>query len=333
MAMKIARIPLQPYSRFHFGEFKHDVNLGLSTTSLFAHSDTLFSALVNSYASIGDAAKLVESFKKDQINISSLFYYLKNADTTVFFLPKPIFLETDTKFDEYYKLRNKIKFVSLSVWEKGFDQMNWPDPTKYKIIQNEFLLSNDEYNHLNTNSDIPEINIFKIVQSPKSPIRKNTPKDSIYYQADIEIANEVIESLEIGFYFLYKAEDEFETMLKDAVNILSKSGIGGEKNNMGQIIMDPVFEELNMTIESDKFTNISVVSPKNTDDFGQIKLYKCFIRGGRNLSHADPYKTIRLIKEGALVTKELKGQLAEIGTDDSGNKALRNGKAFLIPVL
>ena len=52
------------------------------------------------------------------------------------------------------------------------------------------------------------------------------------------------------------------------------------------------------------------------------------------MNHGVPYKTVRLIKEGALVTtKELKGQLVEIGRDDHNHTAFRNGRAFLIPVL
>jgi CRISPR type III-A-associated RAMP protein Csm4 len=187
--MKIARIPLQPFSRFHFGEFKFDVNLGLSATSAFAHSDTLFSALINSYAYINDAGTLVEAFEGDQINISSLFYYLKNGDKLIFFLPKPVFLETDSKFDGYHKLRNKIKFVSHSVWQQGFNQEQWANQDEYKIIQNEFLISKDEYDDFIKGIEVPELKIYKTVQNPKSPIRKNAPDDSIFYQTDVEIAD------------------------------------------------------------------------------------------------------------------------------------------------
>lgn len=329
--MKIARIPLRPYSRFHFGEFRFDVNLGLSTTSIFAHSDTLFSALVNCYAGINNADNLIRAFENQQINISSLFYYIKNKDKTVFFLPKPIFLETDSKSDGYHKLRNKIKFVSLSVWEKGFDQKNWSDDSTYKIIQQEFVLLKKEYD-LIKGAMGSEINICQSVQSPKSPIRKNSPDDSIFYQADIEIANNKNTLLEIGFYFYYEAKNNYEKMLKDAVNIMSKSGIGGEKNHMGQTMCDPVFEKLDINIQSDRFTNVSIVSPKDLEDFRQLSLYKSFIRGGRNLTHSTPYKAVRLIKEGALTTRSLRGQLIEIGKDDHGNTAFRNGNAFLIPV-
>lgn len=299
---------------------------------MFAHSDTLFSALINSYVKINNADEFVKAFKHKQINISSLFYYLKSNDKIIYFLPKPAFLETDSKSDGNHKLRNKIKFVTLSVWENGFDQENWANQSTYKIVQNEFILTKKEYDDIIKEAGIPEISICRIIQSPKSPIRKNAPDDSIYYQADIEIASNNSDSIETGFYFLYEVENGYETMLKDAVNIMSKSGIGGEKNNMGQIMSDPEFDELEINIQSDKFTNVSVVSPEDYEDFKQISLYKSFVRGGRNLKHGKPYQTVRMIKEGALATQFLKGHLVEIGTDDFGNTALRNGNAFLIPV-
>lgn len=331
--MKIVRIPLQPNSRFHFGEFKFDVNLGLSTTSSFAHSDTLFSALVNSYANIDDAGIFVSAFNDGLINVSSLFYYLKNGDKFICFLPKPVFLEMDSKSDGNHKLRNKIKFVSLAVWQNGFNQEKWADRSEFMIIQNEFVLTKAEFDVFIGGTGLTEINIYKTIQSPKSPIRKNSTNDSIYYQTDIEISSNDKTDIEIGFYFFYVAEDDYELMLKDATNILSKSGIGGEKNNMSRMMGDPQFEELDLGIDSEKRTNISLVSPKDLNDFQKVTRYKTFIRGGRALNHGGKYKTIRLITEGALVNGDLEGQLVEIGTDDSNNRAFRNGKAFLIPVL
>jgi len=248
-------------------------------------------------------------------------------------LPKPVFLETDSKYDGNYKLRNKIKFVSLSIWQQGFSQEKWADQSEFKIIQNEFLMSKQEYDEFITGTGMTELNIYKIVQSPKGPSNRNAPKDSIFYQTDIEISSNSNAVIEIGFYFFYEAEDNLEVMLKDATNILSKSGIGGEKNNMSRIMGDPIFEELDLDIESLKLTNISLVSPRDIEDFSHVTLYKTFIRGGRSLNHGGQFKTVRLITEGALVNGNLEGQLIEIGTDDYNNKAFRNGKAFLIPVL
>jgi CRISPR type III-A-associated RAMP protein Csm4 len=180
-------------------------------------------------------------------------------------------------------------------------------------------------------TNILELKIFNIVQSPKSPIRKNSSDDSIFYQTDIEIADNGIDNLETGFFFLYNAEKDAEVMLKDATNIMAKSGIGGERNNMGRIMPDPVFGDFNPGIHSYMYSNISVISPKDLNDFAKIKWYKTFIRGGRKLNNGNQYKTVRMIKEGADVSMDTEGQMVEIGIDDNNNMALRYGKAFLIP--
>ncbi len=327
--MKIAKIPLEPNSRFHFGEFNIDVNIALSSTSNFAHSDTLFSALINSYNLVGDANSFVKQFINSQINISSLFYYIKRGNKQILFLPKPVFLEIDAPNDGHHKFRNKIGFISLSIWNQGFNQNEWTTD-KYRVINNKFLLLASEYDTLIKNLNITNLDIFSVVQTPKSPIRNS--EDSIFYQTDIEIANNESEEIKIGFYFYYNAEEDAEIMLMDATNLLSKWGIGGEKNNMGRVLGDPIFENFVFDKPSEKYTNISLVSPKNLDDFNKIKYYKTIIRGGRKLRSGKQYKTVRLIKEGAQVLRDLEGQYIKIGTDSNNNPALRNGKAFLIPV-
>jgi len=335
--MKIARIPLLPNSRFHFGEFKVDVNVGLSSTSIIAHSDTLFSALINSYNIINDAGKMVDAFRDRKLNISSLYYYLEINQQIIYFLPKPVFIDADSKIDGNHKLRNKIKFVSKKIWEQGFNQNEWQNNQKYIILQNEFVLLKEEFDSILPGIDADKIKIFNIIQSPKSPHpqvpeRKNDPKDSIFYLTNLEINDNKIKDLIIGFYFIYSSSEEFEIQLRDAVNVLAKSGIGGEKNNMGRTMGDPQFDEFHLDLESENFTNVSVVSPANYSDFQNISLYKSFIRGGRKTSSGGGYKVVRMIKEGALVSNKLEGKLIIIGTDDNNNDALRNGLAYLLPV-
>jgi CRISPR type III-A-associated RAMP protein Csm4 len=334
MKIKTARIPLEAGSRFHFGEFRIDVNVGLTSTSVFAHSDTLFSAIINCAATIDNATNLVNAFGNSKVNISSLFYYLKQGDLVVYFLPKPVFLEKDNKIDGKHKKRNKIKFVSLGIWNEGLKADKWLDnESKYIILQDEFVLTIEEYGLLFPKNNFSEFRIYEITQSPKSPIRK-IADESIYYQTDIVIPSNRIE-IETGFYFLYEATDDTDIWLKDAVNILSKTGIGGEHNNMGQIMGDPVYGEIDITDnDTGQFTNVSLVNPKDVDEYNNILQYKTIIRGGRKLLSDSNYQVVRFILEGAElnVQSKIAGRLVEIGTDDFSNKAYRNGKAFLIPV-
>ncbi|MDP2722172.1 MAG: hypothetical protein Q8O72_05405 [Bacteroidales bacterium] len=333
--MKAIRIPFQPHSHFHFGDFKVDTNVALSSTSYFAHSDTFFSALVNAYAEgVGNADDFVKSFSTGEINISSLFYYLKKGETIVYLLPKPVFLDLYSPRDGKHKLRNQVKFISNGVWTKGCAIADWDNKEKYMFIQNhDVLLTKKEVELLGlTEKDT----VFTIVDIPKSPIRKNDPKDSIYYQADVETGN--LKEVEIGFYFLYEAETSDELELKRAINLLAYSGIGGEKNNTGRTMSDPVFiEGLELTPDENPemtagFTNLSLLNLANPDELANITFSQTLLRGGRKSGNGE-YSVVRMIAEGALLaTDDKMGRLVEIGIDLDGNTAVRNGLAFIVPL-
>ncbi len=335
--MKAVRIPLKPFSHFHFGEFKVDSNVALSTTSDIAHSDTLFSALVNAYAEgVGGANDFVKYFSEGKIKLSSLFYYLKKGETIVYLLPKPVVVDINSPRDGKHKLRNQIKFVSKGIWTQGIDPGVWLNNTNhFCFIQNhDILLTKEEFESLGlTEKDT----VFSVVDIPKSPIRKNDPEDSIYYQADIEIGE--IEEVEIGFYFMYDATDEVEVELKRSISILVYSGIGGEKNTTGRTIEAPVYVEDFTIRQPDKtstmakgFTNLSLLNPADFVDLDNVTYSQALLRGGRKSGNGE-YKVVRMIAEGALLsTDDIKGRLVEIGTDLDGNTVFRNGLAFTIPL-
>ncbi len=328
--MKVIRIPLEPHSHFHFGEFKIDSNVALSSTSAFMHSDTLFSAMVNICANVNDNAEsFVELYKQGSITISSLFYYLKKGDVIIYLLPKPGFIDLFSPHDGKHKLRAKVNMVSLGVWEKGFETKAWTESENYRFLQNkEIVLTSEEFDQIGLKEDDW---IYNIVDIPKNPIRKMSEDDSIYYQADVEIGK--IEDVEIGFYSFYDLKPEFnENELKKIIQILRYSGIGGEKSHTGRTMQEPVLDEINMNISNDPtlsggFTNMSLLNPTE-DDLPQIEYSQTLLRGGGH-NGKELLKVVRMIKEGALLkSAEVKGRLVAIGTDFEENTVLRNGRAF-----
>ena len=340
MKLKITKIPLKPYTKFHFGAFSTDNNVALNSTSLFAHSDMLFAALVNSYSDLfGGAEDFIAEFKNDKLAISSQFYYIEKEEESIYLLPKPLFLDIFTKRDGQHKSRNRIQFVSLKIWEQGFDPSNWIDEkgnitNDYALIQDgAILLTKDEYETFNFSE---KTTIFKISDTPKSPIRAHH-NASIFYQADVEIAF-INKDTSVGLYFFYQADENAEVKLKTATNALAKSGFGGEKSNMGRTMKDPKFEELDITekdtTDYDKsFTNISLISPKDKNELDKIKYFKTILRGGAGHNGAtNLYNVIRMIKEGSLIKDNIVGNIVNIGKDFKEREVLRYGKAFLLPI-
>ncbi len=338
--IKVARIPLKSFSRFHFGELKLDHDLALSDTSLFAHSDTLFSALVNGYSRFANGADdFINLFKVNGgIRISSLFYYIENIDgentERVYFLPKPVFLDIESPktSDGSHKRLNRIKFVSTGVWQNGFEANRWfdeIDPAHF-IVQNMFVMTKREHELMGS----PTLDdIVTTVLSPKSP-KRGEDGQAIYYQADVETGSNV--NVIIGIYFLYEAEGQDEIELKIATNVMAYTGIGGEIKNTGRTVRSqPEFDILNMGPSETQsvYVCVSLLNPQE-EELNKVIFYSSTLRGGRLLGNSkDHSKVVRMIEEGALLkSPDIKGRLIELGPDEHGRIIYRLGTSFLIPV-
>ncbi len=323
----IFKIPLQPYTRFHFGDFRMDEHIALGNTTEWAHSDLLFSALVNNYHELtGNAESFVEHFINDEIKISSVFYYLEKDDKTIYLLPKPVFLDLDSPRDGQHKKRNRIKFISYEVWKQTLDPSKWIDKggeegNDYKLIQEgEILTTKEEAGIFGLND---KSTVFYKEEHPNSPIRKMSPKQSIFYETDLHTGK--IEEVEIGLYFMYEANETLKNELKRAVQVMRYAGIGGNRTVIGRTMTKGI-KEATLDFDGDSLINVSLINPVDESELNQVKYFKTILRGG--VVH---YDVVRMIKEGALLENDIKGQLVVIGTDAMDNEALRYGKAFIIP--
>lgn len=342
--MKVIKIPLRPYTRAHFGELKIDHDLALTDTAEFAHSDTLFSALVHAHArhtEKDNAEDFIDYFKQDKIKISSLFYYLTNNKTTVYFLPKPSHLSIYDAKDGQHKIRNKIAYVSHGVWANGLESKKWLEGSEYVLIDKNMVMTQAEFERLGLEeSDKSKLKIFSIVTTPKSP-QRGPEGAAIYYQADVQIAAKPTHAgtgakadFEIGWYYIYEADGQAETDLRIATNIVAYTGIGGEITNTGRTPKSEpkLIADLPDLPSADRYCNVSLLCPADATEFAQVEYYQTTLRGGRRISKEENVKVVRMIRECALVkTKNIKGQIPRLGTDNNGHDILRLGKPLLIP--
>ena len=275
--MKIVRFPLKPMSHFHFGEIAQDEKSNLATTSVYPHSDTLFSSLVNSYAQAFESNE-VDLFINDFIDratvISSMFFYLNIEGAYTYFLPKPLSYNTKSIGRDYYKKLKKIEFVSTSVWESVTDPNDFFNPDICSIIQEKFVVTKGEI-ALNL---INEVKIYSKITQPKNPFRKEDDKQSIYFETDLEIADNTknAKPIEIGYYFLYKSTHE--DRLKVAINLMSLSGIGGGRSTGTGVLGIPEYEDIRSFDFSSTQTKIncciSLAIPENPIEFEKFELNK-----------------------------------------------------------
>lgn len=341
--MKIARIPLQAHTRFHFGVMKFDHDLALADTTFYAHSDTLFSALVHSYDRLHESGEqLIDRFRDGSLKVSSLLFYLRSKnkpEVSVYFIPKPLFLEARSgkRADGRHKERNRIKFVSLGVLEQGFRADDWLEQKAFHVLQKSFVITEAEREALGqTPADLNDLRIAEKVLSPKSPQRSHVQNASIFYQTDLQIGDS--DQLEIGWYCWYEAEAEAEHMFKQALNVMAYTGIGGEIYNTGRTI--PAAPEFSSVVLPEvtthrAYTNVGLLNPKDAEELGKVSFYQTAFRGGRT-GTGDPNgkaKVVNMIVEGALISSEsVRGRLVELGVDEQERTIYRNGTTLLIPI-
>ena len=345
--MEAVILKCRPGAQFHFGEIAQDVNTSLSDTSNIIHSDTLFSALIFTLnlTQPEKINEIVECFRSGQIKISSGYYCLENDGDFSFFLPKPV--HYNLLKVENPKALKKVEFISKNVWEAGILANEWEDHCF--IIQKKFVLSKGELSE-ELNSKLEKLKFYNKHTLPKVAVHKPSQEDSLYNQTNIQIANnkslaysknaitdseqvELIRPL-IHFYFLLDFQetvpDSTRKLIKNLIQILEDTGIGGERNvGCGQI-EKVEFKPFSMNIASPSTLecSLSMISPK-ASDLDLILWHNVKTRGGRGTAKDGTLKRVRLMSEGALMKPNVTGDIVSI---HENQPYLRYGKPFNLPV-
>ncbi|WP_338790704.1 type III-A CRISPR-associated RAMP protein Csm4 [Bernardetia sp. MNP-M8] len=349
--MQTIILKCKPNAQFHFGR----ITLGedatnLDDTSDYLHSDTLFSALINTAAMLYDKKEVnefVEEFKNGNLIISSAFYCLEIGEKWIYFLPKPVtcsILELPESEHQFHKKYKKVAFISQTVWQKGIEPKDWNKECVF--IQDHFLIHKDELQEYKT-EEIEKLHIFSKISLPKVKVSTQDPKNRLYNQTNISIADN--KPFKVGkekvfpnihFYFLVKSKDEeanYYKRLKLILEILADTGIGGERSVGCGKLEGIEIRENNFTVEEvDKngFGAISLVIPKEKE-FETVQYYDLITRGGRVIGklpneELERLKRIKMLKEGAVLQTEILGAASCISPND--DIYLRNGLCFSLPL-
>lgn len=342
--MQAAILKCFPCAQFHFGKLGLDENMSLDDTSKYIHSDTLYSAIINEHNKLygndnGETDLFVKAFEANKINISSAFYALTiQGKPTVYFFPSPVtasFLPQKKEVIEQAKKIKKISFVSTGILAKGITPDEWMEPDKCFIIQNEFVCLKEELNALNEKQK-QELCIYSFNHEPKVRVHTAVKGDTLYNQANIQIADNDIKkpAVDVNFFFLYYVEDEYKKVFENLIHSILDSGIGGQRS-VGSGHFDSVsFEKLSngFAENSGFFMNLSLIIPES-NDLDNFKYYDLITRGGRLIGKGDlRLKRNRMIKEGAILVNNEVGRTEDIRPDGYKMPFIRNGKAFLIPL-
>jgi len=182
--------------------------LSLGKAEIILHSDTLFSAIANSFSMLYDMEE--SFFSSPPFTISSAFPYYRD---TIFF-PKPTKLKISPgQFEKSRKKIKKAKFVSERVFNKF-------------INGEEISISEKNFHNTDFISEKPiEETIYVMQERPRSAIPRANGETTIFYSNAVKFGENS------GLYFFATFESEnIKKQFDSALYLLGDSGIGGERS-------------------------------------------------------------------------------------------------------
>lgn len=300
--------------------FKEDpilLHIGLrrmDRTSTFINSDTLFSALANSF---------VKLFGEDKFNIfetnlliSSIFIGLRLEGKDILLLPMPEIPIKIIKEDEQYKKYKKIQWVSKEALFKlleSFDKENlriiMEDTSSLRFLNSKTLLLKDEFEQIGE-----EITFIDTILEPKVSVdRENNKSINLYFQENL-LLSEIKTSKGIKIkpllYFIKYINHEIENLFIPTINLFLEEGLGGERTTGKGFFDYYEKEELTLPDQGDFEITLSATIPKR-EETDNLIYYQLIKRDGfiyYNYPTGIRKKTHYKIKEGALVKSPYIGE-------------------------
>jgi CRISPR-associated protein Csm4 len=300
----------------------------MEETSERVRSDTLFSALVISYARLGkNVDTLLQRFHQETLpfRLSSSFIYREQDSETTYFLPRPkqppinYPIGNDLKIAKDYK---KLNFLDLETWKSWYQNGGFNKDAK---------LPENSYGKC-----------FDIDKQPKIAIDRNTRATNLYHTSFVHYRSKPNDKS--GLYFLIKFHDEIlENDLNDlkaALELLGEDGIGGERSS-GAGQFEPSWHDLDeqwQKLIKFKGNSQSLIS-LYWDDDNLISLenssYELQERGGwiTSSSKNQRRKKVIMFAEGSVFREVPRGKLANVTPPEfSQHQIYRSGIAVSLPI-
>ena len=342
----VLRVPFP--NRFHLGK-NH-----LEDTHEIIHADTLFSAWVNTFSLLYPPSELkafIQMFDAGQLRISSAFHCLQyGKEDYLFFLPKPIVYQTFPP--SLQKSWKAIKFISSSLWQRKHLAENLGKTTlggTHALTEEERTIAGLDAQYLRKEDSIAYIKPVKEALYPKVQVHTDTQEGVFYHQANIQLQQIETEQGNRSFHFYFLMDHDLNLeedggkisyqKLKASLRLLADEGIGGERSVGCGTIEEICFypgEKLGIPFQENQigpWCSLAPIIPK-TGEFASVDQSEFLIRGGGTVGRGGERERhrsqVRMIAEGALLSKPITGRLVDISPDRDGS-ILRNGLNFSLP--
>ena len=315
--------------------------IGIEDSLTMAHSDTLFSCIINAYAELHSGNpnavdKLLAPFHEGNppFRISSAFPFQQSENAVRYYVPRPLIDPLEfynprrgqNARKSYGKLVRNLPFVSLERF-KGY----WlGEGTQARITKKDLEAANQEV------SDLYEQTI-----RPQHTRDRLTDATEIYHTGLVYFASNS------GLYFLIEINDTSILSWEDfraVLDLAGSNGLGGRRShgNGAFEVKDDKIEELDQTWENlfnqqNGFVNLSLYWPETSGCLDPLA-YQLVSRRGWCYSSVTPTqmkrKAVTMFGEGSVFRNEPKGTLANV-TPDKGFTAhslYRYGISISLPI-
>lgn len=321
---------LKPRGSFHLGV----AGVGIESTELIIHSDTLFAAIVSAWRHLGKVdtngnIPLLEPFIRPNgdmpFYLSSAFPYAGN----ILLLPRPrIKLSED-------KATKNIEFLSVEAFreiiqgktdkKKGHESLEVIQGGKIMITEAERKKLASDFVWKSGREERP----------PRVTIDRITSQTQIYFCGRVSFEENC------GLYFWVDVRDnEYKDHFDRALDFLSDEGLGGERSiGHGQFTFHCDEAELptlsNPNPGQTKYLTLSLYHPTEDEVCRDSVLagaaYELMERGGWIYSpdgKSQRRKRIKMLKEGALFNKPIAGDIVPVQPSNFPHPVYRYGLAF-----
>lgn len=315
-------VKLTFHSSLHLG---HDeAGIGGEGVQSIVHSDTLFSGIVNAWASLeqtfrckglsASVADLIASFMTGPLPfaLSSAFLFHESNSGIFYYLPKPI-LPVGGKYGKFANT-SFLNLENFKRWANGDSPQPESDPTEFLCIS---------------------------VIEPRVTIDRLTSAANIYQSGKVFFRQGS------GLYFIADVHDDYIVQLKAAVSYLGDSGLGGERSvgcgrfeaEWVEMSRDPLWNELWDIDEPNSYMLCSLCYPSANQDLSAFaSAYDLVIRKGwvfSSTAHTQlKRKTTFMLGEGSVFTSQAKGEIAVVTPTafEAYHSVYRYGIPFWVPM-
>ena len=232
------------------------------------HSDTLYSAIIQTWALLGKntwLAALEQQNGEPNFALSSLFPYTTSNQQTVYFLPRPLksfhLADVEREFKGKMKLLKEIEWLDLECYKMQIQQPEGYAP-KLNEVQ-EVYLSKHKI----------DINFLDSQVNPHVTIPREGGDANPFYVEQLRFTEGS------GMYGLFHGTDEAFTQFATAMYLLQDEGIGTDKSMgygrfefaLANDIETENFNQLfNSTTPAAYYTNLSLYNPENYESLQQM---------------------------------------------------------------